>query len=214
MSLDELPAPDMGDEHEGAHMTTAHLQISHADVLVINKSDSVTSDYLTVVQDRVRAINGLAKLHVTQYGQIPQLEGFLLDLHAYDGIDGLDTTSTTAHSHIDPVRSSHLPKLHTHEPLRLTHSLTHPLHSFRGFTDHINPHSPSPIPFPRSTPLPHNLASMSPLGLHPPLPLHFFISIIIISIHHLITILHPPSQRPHHHPLRPHEDDPRCPRGL
>ena len=107
LSLEEPPAPDMGDQaHEGVHVTTAHLQISHADVLVINKSDSVTSEQLAVVKDRVRAINGLAKIHVTQFGQIPQLEGFLLDLHAYDGIDGLDkASSSTAHSHIDPVRS-------------------------------------------------------------------------------------------------------------
>lgn len=136
LSLDESPAPDMVDQHEGAHMTTAHLQISHADVLVINKSDSVPPDYLAHVEDRVRAINGLAKIHVTQYGQIPQLEGFLLDLHAYDGIDGLDSTRrTTAHSHIDPVRllaspllSSTPHSIHSLAPLThsLTHSFTHP----------------------------------------------------------------------------------------
>jgi G3E family GTPase len=70
---------------------------------VINKSDSVSAQHLAAVQDRVRAINGLAKVHITQYSKIPQLEGFLLDLHAYDGIDGLDTT-IQAHSHVDPVR--------------------------------------------------------------------------------------------------------------
>lgn len=102
LSLDETPATDVGGQHEGAYMTTAHLQISHADVLVINKSDSVSPEHLAAVEDRVRAINGLAKMHITQYGQIPRLEGFLLDLHAYDGIDGLDATDT-AHSHIDPV---------------------------------------------------------------------------------------------------------------
>lgn len=195
LSLDEPPAPDVGDQHEGAHMTTAHLQISHADVLVINKSDSVTPDHLATVEARVRAINGLAKIHMTQYGQIPQLEGFLLDLHAYDGIDGLDTTSTAAHSHIDPVR------LHTppHSP---THPLTTPTLGFS--TDHINPHTPPPAPFPLPTSLPHHLAPVPPLGLHPPPPLTI----------QPATILDPPPQRPHHHPLRPHEDDPRRTRGL
>lgn len=83
-------------------MTTAHLQISHADVIVINKSDAVTTQQLNAVEERVRAINGLAKIHVTQYGNIPQLEGLLLDIHAYDGLEALETASKE-HSHLDPV---------------------------------------------------------------------------------------------------------------
>lgn len=107
LSLDEEPAAGGPDEiheaDESHHMTTAHLQISHADVLVINKSDAVTPQGLAAVEDRVRAINGLAKIHVTQYGKVPQLEGFLLDLHAYDGLAGLNTAEKGAHSHLDPV---------------------------------------------------------------------------------------------------------------
>lgn len=83
-------------------MTTAHLQISHADVIVINKSDAVTTQQLNAVEERVRAINGLAKIHVTQYGNIPQLEGLLLDIHAYDGLEALGTAGK-GHSHLDPV---------------------------------------------------------------------------------------------------------------
>lgn len=83
-------------------MTIAHLQISHADVIVINKSDTVTTQLLKAVGERVRAINGLAKIHVTQYGSIPQLEGLLLDLHAYDGLEALETAGKE-HSHLDPV---------------------------------------------------------------------------------------------------------------
>lgn len=83
-------------------MTTAHVQISHADVIVINKSDSVTAEQLEDVTARVCAINGLAKVHITEYGRVPHLEGFLLDLHAYDGMDGLETVSK-GHSHLDPV---------------------------------------------------------------------------------------------------------------
>jgi len=109
VSLDEKPAATEEEGHEGMHMTTAHLQISHADVVVINKCDSVTSEQSTNVEERIRAINGLAKIHKTQYSQVPQLESFLLDLHAYDGIDSLDTASQ-GHSHLDPV--SQLPLHH------------------------------------------------------------------------------------------------------
>ncbi|KAL8864198.1 MAG: hypothetical protein Q9174_007435, partial [Haloplaca sp. 1 TL-2023] len=92
-----------GAHQRGPHMTTAHLQISHADVVIINKCDVVSTDHLENVKQRVRSINGLAKLHETQYGQIPQLEGVLLDLHAYDRVENLDSMmSEKGHSHLDP----------------------------------------------------------------------------------------------------------------
>jgi G3E family GTPase len=90
--------------HVGPILTTAHLQISHADVIVINKSDLVSEAELLAVRERVEYINGLAKVHVTQHGQVPHLEGFLLDLHAYDDVGVLDAAST-GHSHLDPVSS-------------------------------------------------------------------------------------------------------------
>lgn len=105
LSLDERPVEvgNQGDErHEGEHATTAHLQISHADVVVINKCDSATPEQLLLVEERIRSINGLAKFHKTSYSQVPKLESFLLDLHAYDGVDSLDTASQ-GHSHLDPV---------------------------------------------------------------------------------------------------------------
>lgn len=95
------------DEHEthgGPLMTTAHSQISHADVIVINKSDLVSEEELLAVQNRVGAINGLAKVHVTVQGQVPRLEGFLLDLDAYKNVGALDVSSK-GHSHLDPVCS-------------------------------------------------------------------------------------------------------------
>jgi G3E family GTPase len=105
-SLDE-PTQDtiQQEEHErgGPVMTTAHLQISHADVVVVNKSDLVSQAELLAVQERVQAINGLATLHVTIQGQVPRLEGLLLDLHAYDHVGSLDVASK-GHSHLDPVR--------------------------------------------------------------------------------------------------------------
>jgi len=105
-SLDEpLQETIQHEEHEGHHgtaLTTAHLQISHADVIVLNKSDLVTEEELEAVKERIQAINGLAKLHVTIQGQVPSLAGFLLDLHAYDDVGVLEVASK-GHSHLDPV---------------------------------------------------------------------------------------------------------------
>ncbi|KAL9054885.1 MAG: hypothetical protein Q9206_003365 [Seirophora lacunosa] len=110
LSLDEPAATesveeDEGRKHSGPHLTTAHLQISHADVVIVNKCDAVSEAQLQRVKERVRAINGLAKMHTTSYGQIPRLEGVLLDLHAYDGMEGLDTVAK-GHSHLDPSIST------------------------------------------------------------------------------------------------------------
>lgn len=91
--------------HKGPEMTTAHLQISHADVVVVNKSDLVTPEELEAVKDRVRSINGLARIHVTNHSQVPQLEGVLLNLHAYDGVDEIDFAAK-GHSHLDPTIST------------------------------------------------------------------------------------------------------------
>ncbi|KAL8996643.1 MAG: hypothetical protein Q9188_006520 [Gyalolechia gomerana] len=120
LSLDEPAAAETIEEdheHAGPHLTTAHLQISHADVLIINKCDAVSDAQLARIQERVRAINGLAKMHMTQYGQIPQLEGVLLDLHAYDGVDELDTVGK-GYSHLDPSISTlslQVPLLHSNQ---------------------------------------------------------------------------------------------------
>lgn len=106
LSLDEPAVSETveeeGHEHAGPQLTTAHLQISHADVVILSKCDAVGEEQLEKVKGRVRAINGLAKMHMTSYGQIPQLEGVLLDLHAYDEVELSDTVSK-GHSHLDPV---------------------------------------------------------------------------------------------------------------
>ena len=108
LSLDETPVAGQAEEgYEGMHMTTAHLQTSHADVIIINKCDSVTPEQLEKVEQRIRGINGLAKIHRTLYSQVPKLESFLLDLHAYDGVESLDAMSK-GHSHLDPVNRSPL----------------------------------------------------------------------------------------------------------
>lgn len=108
-SLDDPEGKAAMDEEESDHnhgdsplMTTAHVQISHADVIVLNKSDLVTAEELDQVRSRIESINGLAKIHVTSRSEVPQLEGFLLDLHAYDELARLDAGSK-GHSHLDPV---------------------------------------------------------------------------------------------------------------
>lgn len=109
-SLDEPVGEEAihdGHEHEthkGQLLSTAHLQISHADVIVINKSDLVSADEMETVKARIRSINALAKLHITDHSQVPQLEGLVLDLHAYDNVtaESLDFTSK-GHSHLEPA---------------------------------------------------------------------------------------------------------------
>ncbi|KAI1824199.1 cobW-domain-containing protein [Xylaria intraflava] len=107
-SLDEPTTEVDGHESHDSHgplMTTAHVQISHADVVVINKTDLVTAKELELVKARIQAINGLAKIHITEQSKVPQLEGVLLDLHAYDQVETLDTVGK-GHSHLDPTIST------------------------------------------------------------------------------------------------------------
>lgn len=96
----EQPRAEEG-VHEG-EMAVAHLQISHADIVVVNKADLVSGAELEGVKERVRSINSLAKVQVTDHSRVPQLEGLVLDLHAYDDVkaDELDFASK-GHSHLD-----------------------------------------------------------------------------------------------------------------
>jgi G3E family GTPase len=96
------------DRHAGPHLPTANMQVSHADVIVVNKSDLVTTGAMDALKQRLRAINGLAQMQTTTYGQVPRLEGVLLDLHAYDNVyaDQLDFADK-GHSHLDPVSPSY-----------------------------------------------------------------------------------------------------------
>ena len=91
-----------GHEHTGPVLSMAHMQISHADVIILNKADLVTPEELEAVRDRISAINSVAKIHVTDHSKTPQIEGVVLDLHAYDHLANLDF-GEKGHSHIDPV---------------------------------------------------------------------------------------------------------------
>jgi G3E family GTPase len=60
---------------------------------------------LALVRDRVVSINGAAKIHVTDHSRTPQIEGVVLDLHAYDQLSRMDF-SEKGHAHIDPKIST------------------------------------------------------------------------------------------------------------
>ncbi|KAJ9629895.1 hypothetical protein H2203_002279 [Taxawa tesnikishii (nom. ined.)] len=104
----EAALPDADHKHNGPELSTAHLQISHADVIVLNKADLVSGYDLQAVEARIRSINALAKIHVTDHSKIPVLEGVLLDLHAYDNVDAaaLEEFDAKGHSHLDPTIST------------------------------------------------------------------------------------------------------------
>ncbi|KAI5289995.1 hypothetical protein KEM54_002704 [Ascosphaera aggregata] len=106
--LDE-PAPKEIHEddhiHDGKVLTTAHLQISHADVILLNKSDLVSAAELDDVKERLASINGLAKVIVTDYSRVPEFEGTLLEIHAYENMAAIDFQEK-GHSHLDPTIST------------------------------------------------------------------------------------------------------------
>jgi G3E family GTPase len=64
-------------------LTVAHVQIALADVILLNKIDTVPSDVdIERITSKVRAINANVPVHTTQFGDIA-LEK-ILDLHAYE----------------------------------------------------------------------------------------------------------------------------------
>ncbi|PYH44269.1 CobW family GTP-binding protein [Aspergillus saccharolyticus JOP 1030-1] len=92
--------------HAGPVLSMAHMQISHADVIILNKVDLVTPGELERVRDRIVSINGAAKIHVTDHSKTPKIEGVVLDLHAYDHLDEAVDFAQKGHSHIDPAIST------------------------------------------------------------------------------------------------------------
>ena len=102
--LDEPSPEEVQETKDNVALTTAHLQISHADVIILNKSDLVSEAELEKVKSRITSINGLATIHVTQHGKISNIEGTVLELHAYDKLTNVDF-STKGKSQLDPVSS-------------------------------------------------------------------------------------------------------------
>lgn len=103
LQLLEEPAPqEVQERRNECALTTAHLQISHADVILLNKTDLVSPTELDSVKQRIVSINSLATLHVTDHSKIPHIEGTVLDLHAYDKLTSVDFHEK-GHSKLDPV---------------------------------------------------------------------------------------------------------------
>lgn len=90
--------------HADDDVTLAHLQVSHADVIVVNKCDLVNDTELEAVVNAVKTINSLARIHTTSHSKVPRLEGVLLDLHAYDNVTAAEIDfASKGHSHLDEV---------------------------------------------------------------------------------------------------------------
>jgi G3E family GTPase len=105
--IEERKKEHAGHDEHGPLLTTAHLQISHADVVIINKTDLVSEEDLEKVTERIRSINGLARIKTTTKSQVPELEGLVLDLHAYDDVTDADLKfASKGHSHLDPTIST------------------------------------------------------------------------------------------------------------
>ncbi|KTW28081.1 hypothetical protein T552_01942 [Pneumocystis carinii B80] len=71
---------NVSNEHE---ITIAHVQISHADVLIINKTDLLNEKQLQIVIERIKGINSQAKIIFSTYSRIDDVSS-ILNLHAYD----------------------------------------------------------------------------------------------------------------------------------
>ncbi|RMD40610.1 hypothetical protein DV735_g4503, partial [Chaetothyriales sp. CBS 134920] len=105
-TADELPREEDHHQHTGPLMSTAHLQISHADVIILNKVDLVSQGELSAVRNRIASINGLATVVETTRSQVDTLSGTVLDLHAYSTFPSVPSFNTKGHSHIDPTIST------------------------------------------------------------------------------------------------------------
>lgn len=94
-------------------LTTAHLQISHADVMLLNKIDLVESGELRKITDRLKSINSMSPILQTSYCRI-NLDS-LLDLKAFESVNWTEkATIDSSHAHLDPQLSTlaiHVPIL-------------------------------------------------------------------------------------------------------
>ncbi|NEZ56196.1 CobW family GTP-binding protein [Adonisia turfae] len=82
-------------------------QIAFADVILLNKIDLVTEDQLTQLEQRIRGMNALAKIHRTRDAQVEM--DALLGVSAFDLNNALkidpDFLDETAHEHDETVGS-------------------------------------------------------------------------------------------------------------
>jgi G3E family GTPase len=123
-SLNEPTPEELPNEEDHAHgpgplMSTAHLQISHADIILLNKTDLVGNEQLIAVQDRIRSINGLAKIIPTERSVVQDLSGTVLDLQAYSTFPDVPPFQAKGHSHLDPSISTVTFQLPAFDPQKL-----------------------------------------------------------------------------------------------
>ena len=174
-SLEEPSEDERAEVGGNREETVAHRQISGADVLVLNKCDRIpTAEELERVEERARSVNGLAKVVRTEYGRVPQLEGWLLDLRAYDGIEAVDTLERGKRrrgGHVDPVSATFL--FVSLGPILLCYTTPPPpslLTLMLRFQDHLHHLSPPPNPHARPIQYTRKLAPLPTLGCSPSRP--------------------------------------------
>lgn len=100
-TAEELPNEEDHPRHAGPLMSTAHLQISHADIILVNKTDLVDQKALSDVEARIRSINALAKIVPTKHSIVEDLSGTVLDLEAYSTFPDVPDFHSKGHSHLD-----------------------------------------------------------------------------------------------------------------
>jgi G3E family GTPase len=103
---DELPNSEDHAQYSGPLLSTAHLQISHADVILLNKTDLVNEAELSQVYGRLVSINGLARIIPTERSLVENLSGTILDLQAYSTFPSMPAFQLRGHSYLDPTIST------------------------------------------------------------------------------------------------------------
>lgn len=86
-------------------ITTAHLQLALADVILVNKVDRVDDSQLASVVQKVKGVNSSSPIHTTSYGDISL--DLILDLHAFeagsDKVAALIAASSSVLFHDDRI---------------------------------------------------------------------------------------------------------------
>lgn len=92
------------DESKNDDLTVAHVQIALADVILLNKIDTVEDDreHVKRIEDKIKSINGNVPIYETKFGDISLDK--ILDLHAYEAKDvnellKVTNTETNVHDH-------------------------------------------------------------------------------------------------------------------
>ncbi|GMM44806.1 hypothetical protein DAPK24_013810 [Pichia kluyveri] len=73
------------DNHYNEQLTVAHVQIALADVILLNKIDTVNNEEIKRIENRVKSINSNVPIYETKFGDISLDK--ILDLHAYEATD-------------------------------------------------------------------------------------------------------------------------------